>query len=296
MFPLQASEESLAALAERYAVAATSITKDGACLDLERIEAEALGLIAASGSAESSEEKEEQEEGSSEEDSSDEDSSDEDSSDEESSEEEDGSSGEEGCDVQTGAAGVEKAGEGVASTLPSVAAAAAAAAPDFLAPAPIADEGVDDAETGTRCDPKNLPGSKGRVTSSQDEGGGVGKLPASGASTSVCDVAQSTSSRGVARSADLLQLETLVGGAGSTCTGDEASATLASRLAVLSLGEQRASLGPEGVVEGLREADGANGPVAAAAVSSKKEGNTCDAGSVVDGTDRSQRTPLIEEL
>ncbi|CAN0340299.1 unnamed protein product, partial [Hapterophycus canaliculatus] len=59
----KASEESIAAFAERYAASVASVTKSRAGLDLERLEAEAARTIAAGGescgeSGESSEEEE----------------------------------------------------------------------------------------------------------------------------------------------------------------------------------------------------------------------------------------------
>lgn len=292
---LQASEESLASFAERYAVAATSVTKAGACLDLEGIEARAARLMAAGDKGESSEES--SEDSSEEEETSDEETSDEETSDEETSEEESSGSGEGGRGDETRGAEAAQAAEGAvpasSSSIPPADCKAGTFSPADAAPA---------AEAGG---PGVLRGAKGggSGTSSigiSSGGGGGGDGEGAGtvaaATTASGDIDQTSSSRGVERSADLLHLETLASKGGAADAGNGVSSTLASRLAVLSLEKKPTPLIPGSGTVALGGANGASAPPLPPPLSSETAESGSGIASDGGGAEGARRGALIEEL
>ena len=290
---LQASEESLASFAERYAVAATSVTKDGACLDLERIEARAARLMAAGDNEESSEESSED---SSEEESSDEDTSDEETSADESSEGESSGSGEDDGGDDTDVAKASQAPEGtvpISSSVPPVECDAHTTVPAVAA---LAAEAVD---------PGVIRGTKGGGTSVISSGGGggggggggEGAVSAATPATTSGDIDQTSSPRDVERSADLLHLEALASKSGAAEAGNGVSSTLASRLAVLSLEKKPTPLMPGSGIVALGGSSGANTspppPPTLSSETAETGGGIATGEGVAEGV---RPRPLIEEL
>lgn len=282
---LQASEESLASFAERYAVAATSVTKAAACLDLEKIEADAARLMATSDVEQSSEESSEEE--TSDEESSDEESSDEETSEDESSEDEHGSPGEDDGADETGVA--------------EAAQAAAGAVPESSPKAPRTRKTGASTRTvvpsaAGPCGADVLVGTTGCRTNSGSisDGRGVERAESGSISTTASgDADQTCTSRGVERSADLLQLEALSSHGGAVEAGKGVSSTLASRLAVLSLEKQSTPLSAGGNIVGLGAENGANAPRQPPSIPSKIADNGSGAAS---GVEAARRGALIEEL
>lgn len=297
---LQASEESLASFAERYAVAATSVTKAGACLDLEGIEARAARLMAAGDKGESSEESSEdssEEEETSDDEASDEETSDEETSDEETSEEESSGSGEGGGGDETRGAEAAQAAEGAvpasSSSIPPADCKAGTFSPADAAPA---------AEAGG---PGVLRGAKGGCSGTSSigissGGGGGGDGEGAGtvaaATTASGDFDQTSSSRGVERSADLLHLETLASKGGAADAGNGVSSTLASRLAVLSLEKKPTPLIPGSGTVALGGANGASAPPLPPPLSSETAESGSGIASDGGGAEGARRRALIEEL
>lgn len=281
---LQASEESLASFAEQYAVAATSVTKDSACLDLERVEAEAARLMA-SGVEQSSQESSE---GTSDEETSDEETSDEESSEDESSEEESSTCEED--DAHDGG-DVAEAVQAKDGTVPESLSTEPVCKPDTFA-SPVAPATAD--VESTVGEPGTLlvtEGGRVNISSSRSGGGGEGASLGATSTTTGVDIDHNSRSRAVETSADLLQLETLSSKGRAAETG--ASSTLASRLAMLSLEKQPIPPVPGSGIVALGGADTLLPPP----LSSKAAGND-GSGTGSDGgrAEGAQQGALIEEL
>eukprot|EP00903_Cladosiphon_okamuranus_P011174 g10546.t1 len=268
----KASEESLASFAERYAVAANSVTKAGACLELESIEAKAARLMATDGVEESSEDTGEEE-------TSDGETSDDATSEDESSEEESSGSGEDDDGDETGVA---ESVQAVKGTLPAPSSTSQVACEaDACAPA-VAARAAEAGDAGV------LGGVKGGRTNSGGGGSeGEGAVSVATSITASGDIDQPSSSRGVARSAELLQLETLATKGEAAEAGSGVSHALASRLAVLNLEKQPTPLRSGGGIVAFGRADGANAP--------QPQMSTTAAGDE-GGVEGTRRRALIEEV
>lgn len=273
MHGFQASEASLAAFAERYAIAAASVTKSGARLDLERIEAEAAGVTApASAAAREAEEGRHSQKGgkNSSEESSEERSeeSSEDGSEESSSEYDSSSSGEEESSLEEEEEEAKEKGEVHESNRPEEAEENSTSAKQTKGEV---DGGkgltTDELAVPTEDVPRSAVGAH-----SQDR---VEEIPGSGSSASTSCGAR-TGSR-VERSSDLLHLESRVDD-----RAGRAASVIAGRLSSLSLEKQ-----PRGPLDG---AAGTIGEKKADA-SSPSEGSGVGVGAG-DG----RRKNLIQEL
>lgn len=263
----QASEASLAAFAKRYAAAAASTTKSGVRLDLERIEAEAVGVTAAreadgehsqpgGNSEETSEESsEESSEDESEESSSSDDSSSSSGEEESSSEEEEGETEDDGDELDNN--GREEATEyKVVTTTPHAKEPNATAAPrekqalDGTQGAIIANdltvptEEAPGAAVGA-CDQDRAEETPGSGSIGGGSGSGSGSVSGSGSGS------VRAGSR-VERSSDLLDLESRVdNGAG------KAASVVTSRLSSLTLAKPRGPL--DSVAKGEQPSDTSEG-------------------------------------
>ena len=271
MHDFQASEASLAAFAERYAVAAASTAKSGVCLDLERIEAEAAGVAAPAseegrhsqkGGINSSEESSEETSEESSDDGSEESSSEDDSS---SSGEEESSSEEEEEEVKIVGKGEEQEKIRLEE----------AEANSTLTKQP---NGAVDGGEGSTTDEQAVP-TKDVAGVAVGAGGQdrVGKTPGSGSTSSTSTSCGARTGSGVERNSDLLHLESRVDdGPG------RAASVVTSRLSSLSLEKQ-----PRGPL------DGAVGTVGKkkADASARGEGSGVSVGAG-DG----RRKNLIQEL
>lgn len=232
MHRFQASETSLAAFAKRYAAAAASITKSGVCLDLERIEAEAVGVNAAR-EAEGEKGNAEESSGENSEDSSEESSSDDSSSsgEEESSSEEEENAEDNGD--ESGSNGREGA-EKVATTTPRTKEPNATATPH-------AKPSIDGNQDAITADDSTVLAEEAPGAAAGARGDNrVEETPGSGIRGSVSCGSGSGSARTgsrVERSSDLLDLESRVdNGAGKPAS------VVADRLSSLSLGKSREPL------------------------------------------------------
>ncbi|CAN0259489.1 unnamed protein product [Ectocarpus sp. 13 AM-2016] len=314
----KASEESLAALAESYAAAAASITKSGACLGLERIEADAERMIAAGEGGSEDEEESSAEASSEEEDSSEEswEESTEESSDEESSADEDGGGGggggeEKKAEAQPGGDEASGVGIGRTSATPSTQAHSSEA---LASPAAghDANTAADDADATALSNEAAKSGASGAASTagSTENGSGISSSggkhgerdPQRSTTPAVApgrtgadddDASEPSASRAVERNTDLLQLESLAGKA--SLGGGTSSSALASKLSGLSLGEHGAPILPGGRVCVGKVVEGSPPPLPPP--SSEAVGSSADDGCSGGGEEgMGRRKKLIEEL